>query len=872
MIELKNIKKYYNNTLILDIKSFKLPDYGLYFICGDSGCGKSTFLNLLAGFDKDYKGLYLFNNKVMKNANIAYVNQKNILFASELVKDNILYCANNKNINIDALLLKFHLSLTIKNKLASSLSGGEKARVCLIMNLLKNPDILLCDEVTAGLDEESAKRVFDILKNEAKRRLVICVTHNLELANKYADKMYFIKDGVINNDLRSKCKIKKIKEKCKIFKTKTLISIIKHKLELKKIRTILCTTLLSIGLISFCMSILISSAIKDNLQNTFATFLNKDSIIMKNKVEGNYDLVDFSFLDYQDMVNDYPEFFESVSAYYLNNIDSLFDTNDIYLKQNDNRFLLTDFSLFSINNYEHINEHLENDEIILGINDLLLRNINMFIKQKFTSFLEVNQYLSTNDLFYEINVSKKEWQYSDKVLFKIKKVFYSDKPTIFHSNRLFNEYILEDLMRFKDKETSIKDLPWLLDKQYYLNAYDGKEFIRLSEYDNNFAYKIPDYFLNSFNKIVFKYSNIPNISLWQINEVLKNVDVKELRLGNDATYMVIPDSMVSGFARDFVLSKDETVLEDLIELNSCININSHTQYPKEVAFGNITNISNNSFNFSSNISEGIKQALKYDDLVISSALAKHLKVQENEFINAIFLHHFEIKENKMLNYYKKSKLKIKSIIENSDRYIYQKSNWINVYFRDYFNVSNYDLIIKNVEIQLKDSKKTEEEIVNLNKANEKFEFFNTTGDLTNTIDQVLNIAEKVLLFFSFFTITLSIIMFMLVVYLFMQENINDFITIYALGGTTNDVKKFKFFYIYFLLKKAIGSTIISILGIVILFNVIKVDILQISIMNIAQLLIRLFPLLMTILAIFIVYIQKTSQNEKKIAQFLNFYK
>ena len=99
MIELKNIKKYYNNTLILDIKSFKLPDYGLYFICGDSGCGKSTLLNLLAGFDKDYKGLYLFNNKVMKNANIAYVNQKNILFASELVKDNILYCANNKNIN-----------------------------------------------------------------------------------------------------------------------------------------------------------------------------------------------------------------------------------------------------------------------------------------------------------------------------------------------------------------------------------------------------------------------------------------------------------------------------------------------------------------------------------------------------------------------------------------------------------------------------------------------------------------------------------------------------------------------------------------------------------------------------------------------------
>ena len=48
-IRCKNIKKYYNNTLILDIKKFKLPDYGLYFICGDSGCGKSTLLNIISG-------------------------------------------------------------------------------------------------------------------------------------------------------------------------------------------------------------------------------------------------------------------------------------------------------------------------------------------------------------------------------------------------------------------------------------------------------------------------------------------------------------------------------------------------------------------------------------------------------------------------------------------------------------------------------------------------------------------------------------------------------------------------------------------------------------------------------------------------------
>ena len=58
MIEIRNLKKYFGNTLILDIKNLKLPNNGLFFICGDSGCGKSTLLNVLAGFDKDFQGLF----------------------------------------------------------------------------------------------------------------------------------------------------------------------------------------------------------------------------------------------------------------------------------------------------------------------------------------------------------------------------------------------------------------------------------------------------------------------------------------------------------------------------------------------------------------------------------------------------------------------------------------------------------------------------------------------------------------------------------------------------------------------------------------------------------------------------------------------
>ena len=872
MIEIRNLKKYFGNTLILDIKNLKLPNNGLFFICGDSGCGKSTLLNVLAGFDKDFQGLYLYNNKKALPNNIGYINQKNILFASETVEDNILYFEKNRK-NIDNILKKYHLSLLIKNKKASQLSGGEKARVSLIMNIAKNPDILLCDEVTAGLDEENAKLVFDILKLESEKRLVICVTHDVNLAKKYTDNILYIKDGVITNkiSISSNKKASYNSPKKKFFTTKILSSMAKHKLKSKKIRTSLCTTLLSIGLVSFCLSILISTAIKDNLHNIFATFLNKDSVVMQNRNNTKNEMVDFSYLDYEDILHDYPEYFTSISAYYLNNIDSLFDVNKVYLMNNSERFLLVNFSLFSINDYELIDEELANDEIILGINDIMLRNFGLFLKEKFLSIDDLNTYMKSHDLFYEMNVEKKEWQYKDKVMFKIKSFVDSEKPTIYHSNSLFNEYILEELMRFKNKETSIKDLPWILNKQYYLNAIDGKSFLKYSEQSEYFEKKIPAYFLDSFNKITFKFSNTRNISLGKINYILQGLSIKEMRFGNDTTYTIIPESMVSGFNRDFLLSKNEKILNEVSELNSCININDYPHYPHDVAHGSITNMDDNSFNFSSNIPLEWKSNLKENEVVLSSALANMLQVNENDIIYTSFLHHSEIKENKMYNFYNYASLKVKHIKKDTNKYIYQDSIWINDFFRDYLGVSNYDLLVKNIEIQL-NNENVEEKILWLNKNYSEFEFFNATGDLTKTIDNVLKIVEIVLMIFSLFTIVLSIIMFILVIYLFMQENINDFIAIYVFGGTNKDVKKFKGLYIFYLLEKAILSTIISILTIVIIFKLTKNSFLNVSIMNIAQLFVKIIPLLAVISLILLSYIQFFAKKEEKIAKFISFYK
>ena len=198
MIEIRNLKKYFGNTLILDIKNLKLPNNGLFFICGDSGCGKSTLLNVLAGFDKDFQGLYLYNNKKALPNNIGYINQKNILFASETVEYNILYFEKNRK-NIDNILKKYHLSLLIKNKKASQLSGGENQRVAIARAFMNDPEVILADEPTASLDKERGLQVVKLIAEEVKKRnkAAIMVPHDESVLD-LVDSIYYLVEGKLS--------------------------------------------------------------------------------------------------------------------------------------------------------------------------------------------------------------------------------------------------------------------------------------------------------------------------------------------------------------------------------------------------------------------------------------------------------------------------------------------------------------------------------------------------------------------------------------------------------------------------------------------------------------------------------------------------
>ena len=220
MIEFKNVSKIYKTkkgveTKALNNINLKIGNKGLVFIVGKSGSGKSTMLNLLGGLDNITSGELFINNKdiskfknkqydAYRNTYVGFIFQEFNILENYNVYENIelaLRLQNKKSSKeeIDNLLKKLGLENLDQRKI-NELSGGQKQRVAIARALIKNPEIILADEPTGNLDQTSSKQIFDLLKEISKEKLVIVVSHDMESAKNYADRIIEISDGNIIND------------------------------------------------------------------------------------------------------------------------------------------------------------------------------------------------------------------------------------------------------------------------------------------------------------------------------------------------------------------------------------------------------------------------------------------------------------------------------------------------------------------------------------------------------------------------------------------------------------------------------------------------------------------------------------------------
>jgi len=223
VLELKNIKKVYpaGGEDVQALKGIDLRFRESEFVCilGPSGCGKTTMLNIIGGLDQYTEGDLIINGRSTKefrdrdwdayrNHSIGFVFQSYNLIPHQSVLQNVELALTLSGVSkrerrqrAAAALERVGLGDQLKKKPAE-MSGGQMQRVAIARAIVNDPDIVLADEPTGALDTETSLQVMDILKEIAKDRLVIMVTHNPDLAARYATRTVRMLDGLITDDSR----------------------------------------------------------------------------------------------------------------------------------------------------------------------------------------------------------------------------------------------------------------------------------------------------------------------------------------------------------------------------------------------------------------------------------------------------------------------------------------------------------------------------------------------------------------------------------------------------------------------------------------------------------------------------------------------
>jgi ABC-type lipoprotein export system ATPase subunit len=342
MLQLKNINKKFNKQVVLNNINYTFSNVGLYYLLGESGSGKTTLVNIIAKLEKQDSGEIIYNglnlNTASSNVLASYRHSivgmvfQNFNLVPNFTVDNNFKLVNGRNKNryekFKDLLSKFGVDKLI-NTYPHQISGGEQQRVALSRTLAFNHRIIIADEPTGSLDASNAEIVMNELVQASKERLVIVITHDVELTKKYKGNIIKIEKGIIDGreDKNNYFQVNNL-----VSKKVDLIVIIKNALKSIKLRKL--NYILLVGVITLILSSLLivlsafngfrsysqylsSTRIDSNYFNVYK-YVNQESVYFKVD-ELNLGQSDFNVsLDYENLANSY-----------LNQLFSLSD-NDFY--------------------------------------------------------------------------------------------------------------------------------------------------------------------------------------------------------------------------------------------------------------------------------------------------------------------------------------------------------------------------------------------------------------------------------------------------------------------------------------------------------------------------------------------------------------
>jgi putative ABC transport system permease protein len=547
MIELRGITKDYvsadNVTHALKGIDLSFRKCEFVSILGPSGCGKTTMLNIIGGLDRYTEGDLLIDSRSTKqykgsdwdayrNRSIGFVFQSYNLINHISVLNNVELAltlsgvsAKERKARATAALIRVGLEDKL-NKKPNQLSNGQMQRVAIARALINDPEIVLADEPTGALDSATSEQIMEILKEIAKDRLVIMVTHNPDLATEYSTRVIYLNDGLVIKDdnpydgkAASECKpseakaIKGVKKKTSM-SFLTAFSLSLRNLATKKSRTILTSFAGSIGIIGIALILSLSSGFSDYIYQVQVDTLSTYPITIERETTDYWALIN-SVRNNQDG-EEYPDT-ETISS---NPITSTF--------------------VSSVGDNGHVND--------LG---------------------SLKAHLETDDFKAQYAPDYSAIQYSYSISYRIYSMTYDNAS----NNRLFPlnipaEFNASRYLSLTSIYDEMLDNIGLIESQYQLLAGDyidpqneadnHKIAIVLDEYN-----RIPDYVLASLDLI-------PASQLLSVNSgfsiTFEDMLKVKLKMPLTAEFYADPnaDGVYGGIVNDAPLVKE--VLDDAIEL------------------------------------------------------------------------------------------------------------------------------------------------------------------------------------------------------------------------------------------------------------------------------------------------------------------
>lgn len=375
-VRVKNIKKSYKTGEFVQhaLKGVSLTFDRNEFVCilGASGSGKTTLLNIIGGLDRYDSGDLIINNMSTKKFNdnlwdayrnncVGFIFQSYNLIGHLSVLENVemsltLSGVKNKKDKalsaLDRVGLKDHAY-----KKPNQLSGGQMQRVAIARAIVNDPEVILADEPTGALDTKTSKQIMELIKEISKEKLVIMVTHNPDLAKKYATRIIEVKDGEVISDSLPKEKYKD-KNNIEIKKTKmSLLTALKlsfNNIRTKKGRTFLTAFASSIGIIGISIILSLSNGFDKQVdiyqKNTLSNFpitISKSTMSMdekqmeemmgsmmpgeddypKDKVIYSFDINSYDMLHTNNITKEYIEYIEKLDDSLISGISFTRATN-----------------------------------------------------------------------------------------------------------------------------------------------------------------------------------------------------------------------------------------------------------------------------------------------------------------------------------------------------------------------------------------------------------------------------------------------------------------------------------------------------------------------------------------------------------------